>query len=66
MAENKFAFQMVSHLRKTPKVIYEKQFETREEAENFKETFVPIMTAIKGNTPEFKKMEFTIEEISEG
>ena len=66
MAENKFSFQMVSHLRKTPKVIFERQFDTKEEAEDFKETFLPIMTAVKGNTPEFRKMEFVIEEISEG
>ena len=63
MAENKFVFQMISHLRKTPKVIFEREFETRKEAEEYKETFVPIMTTMKGNTPEFKKMEFVIEEL---
>ncbi len=63
MAENKFAFQMISHLGTAPKVIFEKQFETREAAEHFKDTFVPIMTSVKGHMPEFKKMEFAVNEI---
>ena len=63
MAENKFAFQMISHLGVTPKVIFEKQFETREAAEHFKDTFVPIMTNLKGHEPEFAKMEFAVNEI---
>lgn len=63
MAENKFAFQMISHLRETPKVIFEKDFETRDAAEHFKDTFIPIMTSVKGHMPEFKKMEFVISEI---
>lgn len=63
MAENKFAFQMISHIGKTPKVIFEKQFETRETAEKFKDTFVPIMTNLKGNEPEFPKMEFAVNEL---
>lgn len=63
MAENKFAFQTISHLRETPKAIYEKQFETREAAEKFKDTFVPIMTNLKGNDVGFDKMEFTVNEL---
>ena len=63
MAENKFAFQMISHLEKEPEVLFEKQFETREAAEKFKDTFVPIMTSVKGHMPEFKKMEFAVNEL---
>lgn len=54
---------MISHLGVTPKVIFEKQFETREAAEHFKDTFVPIMTNLKGHEPEFPKMEFAVNEI---
>ena len=38
-------------------------FETREAAEHFKDTFVPIMTNLKGHEPEFPKMEFAVNEI---
>lgn len=63
MAENKFAFQMISHFEKTPKVLFEKQFETREAAEKFKDTFVPIMTNLKGKDFGFDKMEFAVNEL---
>ena len=63
MAENKFVLKEISTYSGKPKTIYEKSYETREEAAEDLSILEPILRKVQANNPALPYVKFVIEEL---
>lgn len=63
MAENKFVFKEISTYQGKTEILYTKEFETREDAEESLSILEPILRSILKNNPVLPYIKFVIEEL---
>lgn len=65
MAENKFMAKMISTYSGREKVLYEKAYKTRKEAEDHLEILEPILRSSLKDNPALPYVKFVVEELPE-
>lgn len=63
MAENKFVLKELSTYTGKTNILYQKEFETKEQAEKYRTIIEPLLREIQVNNPALPYVKFVIEEL---
>lgn len=63
MAENKFVLKELSTYTGKTNILYQKEFETKEQAERYRTIIEPLLREIQANNPALPYVKFVIDEL---
>lgn len=63
MAEHKYILKQISTYTGEPHILYQKEFESRERAEMYRDIIKPILTKMQANNPALPYATYVIEEL---
>lgn len=63
MTEHKYVLKQISTYTGEPHILYQKEFESRERAEMYRDIIEPILTETQASSPALPYITYVIEEL---